>query len=141
MSNYANFEGTSFGSASQKIQEFEEIILRELESNAQQSQDSSEEKKPSTKSRTHTPVIVFGVIEIVRKGGRVFHRALTNKGVFFVEGNVPKKFPCLGILETRVTEWRTYQTVYITGTGITVEEFRKYEKWLAEEFRSYKKWL
>jgi hypothetical protein len=98
----------------------------------------SAERKGGTISRTQEPVTVFKVVKIDGKEGKVFYRALTNKGVFFADGDIPKKFPCIGFLETRVTERRTYQTVYITG--ITASELRSYEKWL-EEFRSYKKWL
>jgi hypothetical protein len=133
MSNYANFEGTSFGSTPEKIQHLEELILKELESNAQQPQDSSEKKKPATAGRTSESVMILQVVRIEGKDGRVFYRAATDKGVFFLEGKVPEQCPCPGLLETRVTEdGKTYHTVY--AVWFSRKDFRQQSKFRDEIF-------
>jgi hypothetical protein len=97
------------------------------------SPEAPSEKKSSVSTRTQEPVMVLEVVRIEGKEGKVFYRALTNKGIFFVEGKVPEKFPCLGFLETRVTEdGKTYRTVYITSTS--PREFRRYARFLGEFF-------
>jgi hypothetical protein len=77
--------------------------------------------------------MILQVVRIQGKDGRVFYRAATDKGVFFLEGKVPEQYPCPGLLETRVTEdGKTYHTVY--AVWFSRKDFRQQSKFRDEIF-------
>jgi len=156
MKNRANLKGTSLPSSMSDVQSNDNFLPEDVITGIEQAmlsgdflvpegssgeqghadneasssvESPSTGKKSVTVSRTHKPVVVLGVIDVTKKDGRVFHLALTTKGVFFVGGEVPKEFPCYGFLEKRVADdGSVYKTVYISPAK--VEQVKKYSNLL-----------